>query len=303
MGEIEIKGKDSLTAINYFCSNNIEKIKDGQAQYTALLNEGGGVVDDLIVYRHNENTFLLCVNASNATKDLEWLNRNNKFDIEIIDKSRDFGQIALQGPYAEKILAKLCPEVTEIKKFYFANSYLAAVPLIIARTGYTGEDGFEIFIPTEKTEEITNMIFEQGQSEGLKLCGLGARDSLRLEAGYPLHGHELREDLPAIYSGLSWIIDLGKGDFIGKDALKDLPLKNKLVGLRINGRGIVREKTDICDLQGNKVGETTSGTKTPSLDFPIAMAIIDSNNASMGNKLIARVRNRDIDTEVVKLPF
>lgn len=305
MGEITIEGADAEKAINYLCSNDVSKIRDGQAQYSALLNEKGGVVDDLIIYRVASNNYLLCVNASNTEKDFKWILENNKFDVECKNVSKEYGQIALQGPEAENILAKLAPEVSELKTFYFTQSYINDVPVIIARTGYTGEDGFEIFIPWNKTEEITTLLYESGK-EKITLCGLGARDTLRLEACYPLHGHELLDSTPAISSGLSWIIKTNKDDFIGCSAIKELQEANnykRLIGFEVLGAGIVRENTVLYSEDDKKIGIVTSGTKTPTINKTIGMAIVDKGFITPETIVFAEVRGRKIEVEVSKLPF
>ena len=306
MGEILVSGSTAEKTINYLCSNDLEKIIDGQAQYSAFLNNDGGVVDDLIIYKFNKNQFLLCVNASNLDKDYKWMLDNNLYKAEIKNVSNHYGQIAIQGPKAESILALLIPEVSELKYFYFTQSYYKDIPLIVARTGYTGEDGFEIFIPTDKTLVFTKELYNIGSKHGLVLCGLGARDTLRLEAGYPLHGHEIRDDLPAIYSGLSWIIKFQKEEFIGKEKLLEIRnSKNKqvLVGFECLDAGIVREKTLLFDNNKTKIGEVTSGTKTPTINKSIGMAIIDEEYSKIDTEIFADVRGRELKLKVVKLPF
>ena len=306
MGEIFVDGPEAEAALNYLCCNDITKIADNQAQYSALLNELGGVIDDIIIYRFNTEKYLICVNASNADKDYAWLTKRNKFNCKITNHSEKFGQIAIQGPLSESILSELVPAVKNLKYFYFAEAKIADVPVIVARTGYTGEDGFEIFIPTESTAKITDIVYQHGKDKGLTLAGLGARDSLRLEASYPLHGHELGEHIPALASGLGWIIKMNKPDFIGKSNIEKYKAGGniqKLCGFKVTGQGIVRENTKVFDSNKNEIGFVTSGTKTPTVNTAIGMMIIPETQSTLGNKLQAEVRGNLIEIEVIKLPF
>lgn len=305
MGQIMVSGEGSEEFLNYCCCNDLEKIQDNQAQYSALLNEQGGVIDDLIIYRLNQKKFLLCVNASNTSEAFHWLAKHNKNGLTINNVSEDFGLIALQGPKATEILSKIIPEITELKKFFFTEAYYKNLPIIIARTGYTGEDGFELFCPWDDTPLLWEALLEAGDKQ-LSLCGLGARDTLRLEASYPLHGHELRPDLPALSSGLNWIIKFAKQDFIGKAALQDLADNHEydqLVGFHVMEPGLVRAKTILYDVDGTKVGEVTSGTKTPGFDKPIGMAIVKKDSSQLNTELFAEVRKRNIAIQLTEMPF
>ena len=305
MGQIMISGDGALDFLNHYCCNDLRKIADNQAQYSALLNPQGGVIDDLIIYRLNKKKFLLCVNASNTSEAFHWLTKHNKDNLTIKNSSKDFGLIALQGPKAAEILSKIIPEISKLKKFFFTESYYDNLPLLVARTGYTGEDGFEIFCPWDNTTTVWEAVVKAGGEE-LTPCGLGARDTLRLEASYPLHGHELRPDLPALSSGLSWIVKFKKDDFVGKDALSEINSSgdyDRLIGFEVLEPGLVREKTILYNTDGTKVGEVTSGTKTPSFNKPIGMAIVDKDYTGINTELLAEVRKRKVKVRVSKMPF
>ncbi len=309
MGEVMVEGENAEKSINYLCCNDISKITPGRAQYSAILNHDGGVVDDIIVYKYSNEKFLICVNASNAEKDFKWLCQNDKYDSKITNLSSQFGQIALQGPNAEKILAKLDggTSFTELKYFGFKEDSLEGFNVIVARTGYTGEDGFEIFCPAEVTQEIWTKLLELGEAEGLMPVGLGARDTLRLEACYPLHGHELSETESALESGLAWIVKLDKEEFIGKDALKaqkESGISNKLIAFELNGTGIAREETLVYAANtDNLIGKVTSGTKTPTIGKSIGLARIKKEFSKVKNLIEIEVRGKKIKAEVVSSPF
>lgn len=310
MGEIVFQGVDAENCLQYLTCNDVTKLEDGQAQYSAFLNQSGGVVDDIIVYRFTAEHFLLCVNAANTQKDFSWCKEHaSAFDVAITDCSAVYGQIALQGPLAAAILTKLSDfseQVSTIGYFEFKLIPSAYGEVILARTGYTGEDGFEIFVPAEFTEQLWKDLLQVGTPLGLLPCGLGARDTLRLEACYPLHGHELREDLPAVESGLGWIIKTGKGDFIGRNAvleLKQSGVKNKLIGFFVTDKGIVREDAIVQLPSGDPVGLVTSGTVTPTLDRALGLVLVSTEHAIPGTRLQAVVRGRAIPVELTTIPF
>ncbi len=308
MGEILCKGSAAQSFIQRTCSNDITRISDGQAQYTLLLNEEGGVIDDLIVYRVSQQEFFICANASNVDKDFAWLQSQNSEGVQLENQTADFAQIALQGPLAEGILLKTFPELKDssLNAFPFFSfrkmEKTTFGSVLIARTGYTGEDGFEVFLPTEKATNLWKTLSENGAFP----IGFGARDTLRLEAALPLHGHELREDLPALTANVSWAVKLAKGDFVGAASLRSIKeqgLKQKLIGLEVLGRGLVREDMKLQDLEGNSVGWVTSGTQTPTVGKAIGLAIVDKEFSKPGIKLQADVRGRLVDVQTVKIPF
>ncbi len=304
MGEILITGDFAEETLQYLCCNDLSKIKDGQAQYSAFLNQQGGVVDDLIIYRFNSTKFLLCVNASNADNDYQWMLDNNKFKADILNLSNFYGQIAIQGPKAEAILTKLFPTASELKYFHFLETNWLDRPILIARTGYTGEDGFEVYLQAEHTAKLWTELLKLGGTD-ITPCGLGARDTLRLEAAYPLHGHELTPDTPALSSGLAWIIKFNKANFIGKDALVKYKETNyrKLTGLELLEPGIAREGTKVFNNADVEIGHLTSGTKTPTLNKAIALGIIEDKESQIGNEVFLDIRGRKVKAKITKLPF
>lgn len=304
MGEIEFSGPESLKALNYLTCNDVSKLVDGRAHYNAITNHTGGLVDDIIIYRKSHDRFFVCVNASNVQADFEWFCKHNTFDTQIQNLSDQYGQIALQGPKALELTSKLIGsnKASDIKYFGFFEVDLFGQRCLIARTGYSGEDGVEIFCPVA----ISDRIWRQALELGAQPCGLGARDSLRLEAAMPLYGHELGMEISAIESGLSWIIKFDKGDFVGREALlAQHGGKNprSLVGFNVEGAGILREQTVLLSGSGEQVGYVTSGTLTPYLKRALGMALVDSRFAALGTKLKAEIRGREIECQVVKIPF
>ena len=307
MGEIRVRGKDSIAAINYLSCNDINKISDGQAQYGAVLNERAGIVDDIIVYRISAEEFLICVNASNADRVFAWFNEKNKTSATFENESSDWGQIAIQGPKAVAITERFFDsQLSDIKYFRFREITWKGDKLIIARTGYTGEDGFEIFAASSKTKELWEGLLESGKDAGLIPCGLGARDSLRLEACLPLHGHELSENWTALQSGLDRFIDFEKGDFIGRAALvlqKAAGLESKLAGFILQEAGIARQGDKIFSLEDQEVGFVTSGTKTPTVNKALGLALVRLENTEIGSKILVEIRGKKVAAEVVSIPF
>ena len=259
MGEIFVGGPEAESALQYLTCNDVSRLEVGRAQYSALLNLQGGVVDDIIVYRIAERRYLMCVNAANTEKDLAWLKAHNRFDAEFSDQSARFGLIALQGPLAAEIVRRYCDErgikkvLSMLPYFRCCEVELEGVSAFAARTGYTGEDGFEFFLSNEGVSALWRVLLEVGSPLGLSPAGLGARDTLRLEACYPLHGHELREDVSALESGLGWIVKFDKGDFVGREALWlqwERGLPRRLIGFFVEEQGIVREGSTVFDAQG-----------------------------------------------------
>lgn len=316
MGEITVKGPNALKSLQYLTSNDLSKISPGKAQYSLLLNEQGGVVDDIIVYQLGVNDYFLCVNASNTDKDMAWITKNNIHGAEIENVSKTFAQVAVQGPNARQILAKLVG-ITSLEfspenfpsftlRGFEINLAGKLVPVIIATTGYTGEDGGEVFCPAESGADLWNQLMKIGEPFHLKPTGLGARDTLRLESSFPLHGHELRDDVSALESGFGWVIKLEKGDFIGREALlkeKQLGLKKKLVGLEVVDRGIIRDGNKLMDNSGKEIGWVSSGTKTPTLNIALGMGFVPVEFSKVGTELVADVRGKGLKVKVIPLPF
>jgi aminomethyltransferase len=315
MGEVHVEGKDSEEFLNYLVSNNVAKVAIGQAQYSVMCNEQGGIVDDLVIYRRGQDRFLVVVNASNTDKDFAHMQKiaqqfkGQTGDLKLSNESARYTQIALQGRKAQEILQKLTQTpLSPIKTYWFAEgTVLNNVPAIIARTGYTGEDGFEIYIPWEKGPEVWRAILEAGQPLGLKPCGLGARDTLRLEMKYPLYGNELSDETLPLEAGLGWVTKLDKGEFIGKGPnvrAKEAGLKRKLVGFKMTGRGIARHGYPVFTADGSKqIGEVTSGTQSPCLKEFVGIAYLAVEHAAEGSKFTVDIRGQKIPAEVIPTPF
>jgi aminomethyltransferase len=309
MGEIWVTGPEAPGALEYLTCNRVAALVDGKAQYSALLNEKGGVIDDIIVYRFSPERFLLCVNASNADVDYEWMKAKNPTSAVITNASAEYGQIAVQGPRAIELVAPLVKDVDlfSVKPFHFVEADLLGTRVIVARTGYTGEDGVEIFIKHDRTLDLWRLLLEHGQGYGVLPCGLGARDSLRLEAAYPLHGHELSPDISALESGLGWIIKFDKGDFIGRDVLlaeKERGSARKLIGFFLNDAGIARQGDSLVVAgSSDVVGVVTSGTKTPTVQRALGMALLATKHTAVDTPIAVVVRGREIKGHVVSLPF
>ncbi len=310
MGEVTVEGPDAEKFLNYLVTNNVSKIVDGQAQYTVMCQEDGGVVDDLLVYRRAENKYLLCINASNTEKDFAWIEMTaKKFSgVTIKNVSDEFCQIALQGPLSQQILSRLTDlNLGEIKYYHFAETDLLGTPCIVSRTGYTGEDGFEVYAPVSAATKLWNALMEAGQPMGLVPCGLGARDTLRTEMKFPLYGHEITAETNPLEAGLGWVVKLEKENFSGKAALEKVKnggLKRHLVGIKVLEKGIPRQGYEVFDAaQGNSIGTVTSGTLSPSLNFPIAIAYVANGQHTVGNKVSIKIRDRFYPAEVVKTPF
>ena len=305
MGEILLTGPDSIQNLNHLLTNDYTHMENGQARYSPMCNDKGGVVDDLIVYKQEENRYLLVVNAANKDKDFAWITSHLSGNAAAQDASASFAQLALQGPQAQTILSRLVDPGEIPEKYYTArfDPIIKGIPCIISRTGYTGEDGFELYASPENAPTLWNLIMEAGEDLGLLPCGLGARDTLRLEAAMPLYGHEMDEEISPKEAGLGMFVKMDKADFIGKDALlKREPLTRRRTGLKAVGRGIIREHQDVW-FQDQKVGITTSGTHCPYLGYPAAMALIDLPFREPGTQLEVDVRGRRVAAQVVPLPF
>jgi aminomethyltransferase len=297
MGEFEVTGPQALDLVQHLTVNDASTLEVGQAQYSALCDDRGGIIDDLIVYRFADR-YMLVVNASNRQKDLEWvLGHAGSFDARVKDRSDEFGLLALQGPRASGILRPLTStDLDGIGYYRFAEGEVAGIPCIISRTGYTGEDGFELYVPEDRAAELWRAIMEAGSGEGLIPAGLGARDSLRLEVGYALYGNDLDIEHTPLESGLAWITKLDNGDFVGREALarqKAEGVPTRLTGLKLTERGFPRAGYPVVH-GGEEVGTVTSGVLSPSLGEGIALVRVRSDLAAAGTELAVRIRNRDI---------
>lgn len=305
MGEISFTGKDALETLNYLMTNDFSNLAVGRCRYTALCYEEGGMVDDLIVYRRGEEEFLAVVNAANKDRDFAWMREHSTSAVTIEDHSDSYAQLALQGPCASDILAHLVDAIDLPEKHYSFNENIevAGVPCLISRTGYTGEDGFELYFSADKAADVWNALLVAGKPHGLIPCGLGARDTLRFEAGMPLYGHEMSETIDPEEAGIGFAVKLNKPRFIGKDVLvqKDKPARTR-IGLEVSGRGIIREHAPLF-FEGKQIGSTTSGTYCPTLSKACAMALVTSGTVSQGDRVEAEVRGRMIEARVVALPF
>jgi aminomethyltransferase len=307
MGEIWVEGRDAIAFVNSITTNDVTQLVDGQAHYSALPNEEGGVVDDLLVYRFNNEKLLLVVNASTTDKDWDWItSHKGDFDVALTNVSSAYCQIAIQGPKAVGILQKLTEtELEPIKYYHFTTGEVDGVESIISRTGYTGEDGFEVYAAAEHAEQLWNKMLETGKEEGILPCGLAARNTLRLEAAMSLYGHELDDDISTLEANLGWITKLQKDDFIGRDKiaeLKETGLKRKLAGFEMKEPGIARDGFDVY-VGDEKVGTVTSGSPAPFLKKNIGLAFLPPEFAKVGQEIKIDVRGKRLAAEVVPTPF
>jgi len=307
MGEIEITGPEAKNFVQYLVTNDIETMQNNQALYTLMCLETGGVVDDLLVYRFSGDHYFLCVNASNSDKDFQWiLKKSRDFNVSVKNISQQTAQLAVQGKHSEALVQKLCDtSLSEIEYYHFRKAKIYNYECIVARTGYTGEDGFEIYTDSNDIQSIFKKIIEQGKPFNLQPIGLGARDTLRLEMGYALYGNELNENSNPLEAGLGWVIKLKKDDFLGKSALKkqnDAGLSRKLVGIRLLERGVPRPHYRVLH-EGSAVGELTSGTFSPSLNTGIGLCYVSTEYAKPGTKLDLEIRKSSVPAEVVNPPF
>lgn len=305
MGEIICKGKDALKNLQNLLTNDFTNMVDGQARYSPMCNEEGGTVDDLIVYKYKEDIYYIVVNAANKDKDYKWMLDHKFGDVTFEDMSDSISQIALQGPKSLEILSKLASDENIPEKYYHCifNAEVDGMKCIVSQTGYTGEDGYEIYLSNEDAPKMWESLMCAGKEFGLIPCGLGARDTLRLEAAMPLYGHEMDDTVDPLETGLGFAVKMTKDDFIGKKAIEEKgDFTRKRVGLKVLKRGIIREHEEVY-LGEKLIGHTTSGTHCPYLGYPIAMALIDIDYTELGTKVDVLVRGRKIEAEVVKLPF
>ena len=306
MGEIEIRGVDATALTDYVTTNAVQKLQPGQAQYSGLLYEHGGFVDDVLVHKIAHDHYFLCVNASNQEKDFEHIARANKLPSSVELTSDRYSQFAIQGPRALASLQKLTPaDLAAIRYYHFIDGSIAGVPARIARTGYTGEDGFEIYFAPEHSERVWSDILNAGQEFGIKPCGLGARNTLRLEAGMALYGHEIHSSITPFEAALGWIVKLDKGEFIGRSALgrqKEQGITRKLIGFEMTGRGIGRDDYEVF-LDGIPAGWVSSGGPSPTLNKNIGMCYLPSDRAKPGQRIQIVIRNQAVDAVTVAVPF
>ncbi len=306
MGEIEIRGPEAGKLVDYVSTNNAAKLKVGQAHYSALLYEHGGFVDDILVHKVSETEFFLCVNASNQEKDFEHIRSQNRWNAEVDFASDRYGQLAIQGPQALATMQKLTEtNLAAIKYYWFADGAVAGVPARIARTGYTGEDGVEIYVPPQSAAQLWAEIMTAGEEFGIKPCGLGARNTLRLEAKMALYGHELTASTNPFEADLSWIVKMDKGDFIGRPALEKTlvqGLTRKLAGFEMTDRGIGRDGYEVW-LDGKPAGWVTSGGPSPSLNKNIGLCYLPVEKSVPGETIQVLIRNSPVQAVTVATPF
>ncbi len=307
MGEIEIGGPQALALIQYIASNDAATLADGQIQYSALTYPEGTFVDDILIHRFSDDRFFLCVNASNADKDFDWITRHAQgFEVELKNTSVNYTQLAIQGPNALEILQPMADiDLSAIKYYWFRSGRIDGVPAIIARTGYTGEDGFEIYFDPAESERVWNKIIEDGKRHGLLPCGLAARNTLRLEAKMTLYGNDIDNTTTVLEADLGWVCKLGKGDFIGRDRLvdqKEKGLSRKLTGFVMVDKGIARDHNKVF-IEGQEAGIVTSGSPAPFLKKNIGLAYLPVEKRAIGTQFEIDVRGRTLTAEVVQTPF
>lgn len=308
MGEVEVKGRDAFKYVQNLVTNDIGLLVDNQVIYTFMCYEDGGIVDDLLVYKFDEDHYYLVINAGNIEKDFEWMiNNKESYEVEVVNISSEVSEVAIQGPKAQEILQNLTDfNLDEIKFFYCKRDVLIdGVKCLVSRTGYTGEDGFEIYTENQYIEKIWDSILETGKPYGIKPAGLGCRDTLRFEVALPLYGNEISKDITPLEAGLGYFVKLNKESFIGREALikqKNDGLNRKLVGFELKGRGIPRHGYSV-EFNGENIGVVTTGYFSPTLKKNIGLALIDSKYADLGTEIDILIRNKPVKAEVINKKF
>lgn len=308
MGEVEITGADALAFIQKMTTNDASKLSTGQAQYTFMCYPDGGTVDDLLVYKKAENDYLLVINASNIEKDVEWLLHHREGNVTVRDVSPELGLLALQGPFAEKVLSKITEtDLSSLGFFRFDQEVeISGISTLVSRTGYTGEDGFEIYCQAEDAIRLWELILEAGKEDGVIPCGLGARDTLRFEANLPLYGQELSQDISPLEAGLGFAVKVDKAvSFIGQEALrlqKTKGIPRKLVGIEMIDRGIPRTHYPVY-VGAEEVGKVTTGTQSPTLKKNVGLALINANAAKNDAEVEVEIRGKRLKAKIVNTPF
>jgi aminomethyltransferase len=306
MGEIEIRGPEALKLVDYVSTNAASRLAVGQAHYSGLLYEHGGFVDDILVHKVAADSYFLCVNASNQEKDFEHIRAHNKFDCEVDFASPRYAQIAIQGPKALEVLSRLTSiDLAAIRYYWFVDGFVSGFNVRVARTGYTGEDGFEIYVTPGQAVNLWGQLIEAGAPFGIKPCGLGARNTLRLEAAMSLYGHEIGASITPFDAGLGWIVKMDKGDFIGRDALvkqKEKGRTRALAGFEMKGRGIARDGYEVFP-DGFNAGWVTSGSPAPTLGKNIGLCFLPADRAKVGEKIGILIRNQTVEAEIAPTPF
>ena len=306
MGEIEVRGPHALALLQHVTSNDVSRLQDNQAQYSALMLPSGCAIDDCLVHRFAPDHYFLCVNAANTDKDFAWIAQNNWVEAEVRNVSAHYSQIALQGPRAAKIVTKVADrDPAGLRYYWFRRASCCGVEGILARTGYTGEDGFEFYFPPGDSVHVWNSLLEAGQAAGLIPAGLGARNTLRLEAGFALYGHELDEQTTLLEANLGWIAKLEKGDFLGRNVLlrqREQGITKKLIGFEMIDRAPARDGYPVW-IEGKKAGQVTSGSPAPFLNKNIGMAYVPPAFTEVGREIRIEIRGRLAPARIVPLPF
>lgn len=307
MGEIRVKGPKALATLEWLTTNDVSKLNNGEAQYSLLPNDQGGLVDDIIVYcMEKDSDYLICVNASNKDKDYQWMQKNNK-GADITDESSFWGQIAVQGPQAMNLLEKVFGmPLKQMKPFTFSKTHFTGAQAIIATTGYTGEKGAEVFIEAQAASHLWNELMREGQAFSVQAIGLGARDTLRTEMKYSLYGHEIDDTTNPYEAALGWVIKPAKKDFLNKSqivGLKEKGLQRSLIGFKMLDKGIPRQGYSLHSMDGSAIGMVTSGTHSPSLDEPIGIGYLATPYVAEGTEFLVDIRGRKVKAKVCKTPF
>ena len=305
MGQVEIQGPDALAFVQNVTCNDAGRLSDYQAQYSALLTPEGTIIDDIVVYRFSAEHYFLCINSATREKDVSWLESRAFGNIQMADVSDQYVQIALQGPRSESILQKMVDiDLSSLRFYWFTTGTVVGTDAIISRTGYTGEDGFEIYLPPEKGEALWEELFKAGETEGISPAGLAARNTLRMEMKYPLYGNDITEETTPLEAGLGWIVKFGTG-FIGENRLREIKaegIKRKLIGFEMVDAGIAREGYPVV-VGGEKSGSVTSGGYAPSLDKSIGLAYVPVEFSDIGGSLSIEIRGRRREAKIVSTPF
>jgi aminomethyltransferase len=307
MGEVFITGDKALDFVQHITINDASKLFPGRVQYSAMCYPDGGIVDDLLVYRLSDKEFLLVINASNIDKDVSWMKENNKFGVSIDNRSDEYSLLAVQGPNSEDVLKKLVKAMPELEYYHFTKGKVAGIDMIISRTGYTGEIGYELYFTGDvsQAEKVWEEVFKAGKEFDIQPVGLAARDSLRLEMGYCLYGNDIDQTTNPIEAGLGWITKTDKGDFIGRDVIlkvKQAGPSRKLVAMISDEKTFPRHGYEITS-EGRKVGNITSGTVSPMLEKPIALGYVDKLLNAAGSEVAFKIRDKEFPAVVTKLPF
>ncbi len=307
MGEVLVTGKEAEKFVQYITINDASKLFTGRVQYSAMCYTDGGIVDDLLVYKISDEQFMLVINASNIDKDFKWMNENNKFGVELSNQSDDYSLLAVQGPNSLKVLQKLTENQITLEYYHFTNMEIAGIDMLVSRTGYTGERGYELYFKGDEkvAETLWSTVFEAGKEFNIQPVGLASRDSLRLEMGFCLYGNDIDQTTNPLEAGLGWITKLGKSEFVGQQALlkiKEEGVTRKLVAITSDQKTFPRHGYNIS-VNGKNIGHVTSGTVSPINEKPIALGYVEKKYSDIGTKVNFLIRDKEAPAEIVKLPF